>query len=126
MATNYRHSGKRIDVKVTTNPVTSGTPARNNGIFGIPITHGIVGQTVAFATEGVWGLTYSAIGGDATVGIGSFLFWDTSAAALSIGYANDDFVTGQIIGVIDAANKVYAVWLPPGPKLPRGQSQWPA
>jgi predicted RecA/RadA family phage recombinase len=126
MAKNYRANGRRIDVAVVSSPVTSGTITRNNKILGIPLINGLVGETVAFAQDGVWGLTYSNIGGDATVGVGSFLYWDTSANAISIGYANDDVLIGQIVGVLDATNKVYAVNTMLRGLAPRGQSQWPA
>jgi predicted RecA/RadA family phage recombinase len=119
MAKNYRSSGKRIDVVLATNPVASGKETMNAKIFGIPLTHGIVGQTVSFAQDGVWGLTYSNIGGDATVGVGTFLYWDVSALALSIGYALDDFLVGKIVSVISATDKTYAVQLAPQPQAPR-------
>lgn len=113
-------NGRRIDVKVTTNPVVSGVLTRNNGILGIPSVNGIVGNTVAFHVEGVNQLTVN-IGG--TLNVGTYLYWDVSAAALSIGAASDDIFYGQIVGVVSASDKTYYVHAAKGPQPPRTLNQ---
>lgn len=87
MAKNYCYSGKRIHVTVTAD-VAAGNLVRQKGFIGIPINHALNGQTVSLALEGVWGMTFT---GQGTVNAGTILYWDTSAGALSIGAANDDY-----------------------------------
>ena len=87
MANNYKYSGRRITLAPAA-PVAAGALCRVRGFIGIPLNNRVAGQSVAFALEGVWGMTFS---GQGTVGIGSILYWDTTAGALSIGAANDDF-----------------------------------
>ena len=93
MASNFKYSGKRITVKSLSAAVASGNLVRQKGFIGIPLNHAASGASVSFALEGVWGMTYSDYAGlgAVTIAIGSVLYWDTSAAKLSIGYANDDF-----------------------------------
>lgn len=119
MATNAHSVGRHVDVKVTGSVVASGALTRNNGIIGIPMVHGLVGQTVAFAVEGVHELTLN-IGG--TLAAGTYLYWDTSAAAVSIGAAADDFPLGQIVGAAPTATRYY-VLLAKQPTFPNGQNQ---
>lgn len=94
MANNYKYSGKRITIINVATTVASGVLCRRNGWVGIPLNNRLAGQSVAFAIEGVWGMTFAAYGGLGSgpmPAAGSILFWDTSAALLSNGSASDDF-----------------------------------
>ena len=100
MANNYRYSGKRITILNPTAPVASGVLARQRGWIGIPLNNRVAGQSVAFAIEGVWGMTFSAYGGIGAgpmPAAGSLLYWDTSVGGLSNGSANDDFAAVRCI-----------------------------
>ena len=119
MAKNFRTSGKRIDVVIAGSVVTSGKETRNAGIVGIPLNHGLVGETVSFAQEGVWGLTLLTAG--VVNANGTHLFYDTTADALSIGAANDDTYFGQIVQWLGGS--LYAVHMAPQPQEARAQNQ---
>lgn len=86
--------GRRIDVKVNAN-VTSGAIAYVTGILGIPVEHALSGATVTFIQEGIVSLTYT---GGMAIGLGSFLYWDVSAAILSPAAGIADLEFGQVIG----------------------------
>lgn len=85
--------GARIGVKVNAN-VTSGALAYVNGILGLPVDHALNGATVTFIQEGLVALTFS---GQGTIGAGTYLYWDVSAAALSVGAAVGDLMVGQVV-----------------------------
>lgn len=109
MALNFRHSGSRVNVSIPSGSVvTAGKEARITSVLGIPLEHGIAGETVAFATDGVWALTYSLQG---TVGVGSYLYYLHTTNLLSLGGGNNDIPFGQVVQVLDTTNKVYAVRL---------------
>lgn len=100
MANNYKYSGKRITILNPTAAVAAGVLTRQRGIIGIPQNNRTPGQSVSFAIEGVWGMTFSAyagIGAGPMPAAGSVLYWDTSAATLSNGAANDDFAAVKCI-----------------------------
>lgn len=102
MAPNYKYSGKHIHLAPATD-VSSGSLCRRRGFIGIPLNHRLAGQSVAFALEGVWGMTYAAYPG-VQPGIGTILYWDTTAAVLSIGAANDDFPAVKCVTAVSASD----------------------
>ena len=111
MARNFRHAGHRVKVSIPSGSiVTSGKEARITHVLGIPLEHGIVGETVSFGVDGVWALTFLAAG-SGTLGVGSYLFWDHALANLSLGRNSDDAPFGQVVEVLDSTNRVYAVRL---------------
>lgn len=114
-------SGRRVDVKVGAT-VTAGTPCRTSGIIGIPVDHCLNGNTVTFITDGIVALTL-AIGG--TLAAGCYLYWDTSAALLSLGADAGDVEFGQILGADpEAVATVYLVKLNIGfPRAAAGNAQ---
>lgn len=104
MAMNLKNPlGRRIKVKVNAD-VASGAIKEDKGIIGIPAEHCLSGNTVTFIQEGLVALTYA---GQATLGAGSFLYWDVGAGALSNGLGAQDIYVGQIVEVLDSTNKVY-------------------
>lgn len=113
--------GRRIDVKVTAN-VTSGTLAYQTGVLGLPVEHALNGNTVTFIQEGIVALTFS---GQGTIGAGTFLYWDVSAAALSVGAAAADLEVGQVLGADpDGGASVYLVRMNIGyPRAAAGNGQ---
>lgn len=123
MAKNFKFSGKRITVTNLGAAVAAGNLARQNGFIGIPLMNGAAGASVAFALEGVWGMTFAAYGGMATPPTaGSILYWDTSAGALSIGAANDDFPAVKVVTNVSASDgSFYGLLLPQ--QAPYGQTQ---
>src|SRR5512135_1210144 len=118
MANNYKYSGKRVTLAATT-PVSAGTLARVAGFLGIPLDNRVAGQSVAFALEGVWGMTVAVQG--VTPSIGTILYWDTTASALSIGAGNDDYPAVKVVTTPDANGAFNGLLLPQG--RPYGQEQ---
>lgn len=124
MANNYKFSGKRVTLTVST-PIASGVLCRVAGFIGIPLNNRVAGESVSFALEGVWGMTFAAYGGMVTGGIptaGSLLYWDTTAAALSIGAASDDFPAVKCVTAPSATDGSFQGLLLP-PTRPYGQMQ---
>jgi predicted RecA/RadA family phage recombinase len=124
MANNYKYQGKRVTIAPTA-PVASGVLCRQVGFIGIPLNNRVAGESVSFALEGVWGMTFAAYGGMVSGGIptaGSLLYWDTSASALSIGAANDDFPAVKCVTAPSATDGSFQGLLLPQAR-PYGQTQ---
>jgi predicted RecA/RadA family phage recombinase len=122
---NYKYSGKRITITNLASAVAAGTLARARGFIGIPMNHAAAGASVAFAIEGVFGLTfdhYAGIGAGQLPPAGTILYWDTSAGTLSIGYANDDYAAVKVVTVPSATDGSFNGLLLPNTK-PVGQEQ---
>ena len=115
MANNFKYSGKRIILTGIANPVASGALCRVNGFVGIPLVNAVGGQTISFATEGVWGLTFAAYGGlGAQVPAGSILYWDVSGAALSIGSSSTSYPVVKTVTAISTTDGSFeGMLLPP-------------
>ena len=125
MAKSFKYSGKRITIKAVSAAVASGTITRQKGFIGIPLTHGASGVSVSFALEGVWGMTfdaYAGLGAGPMPAIGTILYWDTSAATLSNGAANDDFPAVKCVTAPSATDGSFDGLLLPQTK-PKGQDQ---
>ena len=124
MARNFKFSGKRITLSGIAADVSSGTLKREQGYLGIPLNNRLAGQSVAFALEGVWGMTFADYAGleSVTIAIGSILYWDTTAAKLSIGYANDDYPAVKCVSAVSATDGSFEGMLLPQTK-PVGQEQ---
>lgn len=116
MSTNYKYSGRRVTIAPAA-PVAAGALCRVKGFIGIPINNRVAGESVSFALEGVWGMTFS---GQGTVSIGTILYWDTSAGALSIGAANDDYPAVKAV-TAPSSGAFQGLLLPQG--KPYGQEQ---
>lgn len=120
MAKNFLFSGKRINISPAA-PVSSGVLTRQRGYIGIPLNNVVAGVSVTFALEGVWGMTYAGYGSTQPA-IGSILYWDTTAALLSIGAANDDYPAVKCITAVSATDGSFeGLLLPQG--RPYGQEQ---
>lgn len=106
MAKNFKYSGKRLNLTNLGAVVTSGKLAREQGFIGVPLNHALVGQSVAFALEGVWGLTYTDYAGlgATTIPAGTILYWDTSAGKLTIGIASGDYVAVKAVTPVSATD----------------------
>jgi predicted RecA/RadA family phage recombinase len=104
VANNYKSSGKRITVAGIAAPVAAGVLCRQKGVIGIPLDNALAGQSVSFAIEGIWGMTYANYGGAVLPAAGSICYWDTSANALSNGGANDDFAAVKCITGVSAVD----------------------
>ena len=117
MANNYVNRGGRIQITIAAD-VAGGDLVRQKGFIGIPMNHALNGQTVSLAIEGVWGMTFS---GQGTVSIGTLLYWDTTASALSIGAANDDYAAVKATTAPDGNGAFEGLLLPQG--APYGQEQ---
>ena len=102
MANNFKYSGKRIYVAPTA-ALASGVLSRVQGFIGIPMGNCTVGESVAFALEGVWGMTYTDYGAFQPA-VGSILYWSRSNAKLSIGAANDDFAAVKVVTAVSATD----------------------
>lgn len=87
-------STRRVDV-VTNAAVSSGSLTYMNQILGIPISHAANGATVTFIQEGLVSLSYT---GQGTIGAGTYLYWDVSAAGLTIYPGAADVEVGQVVG----------------------------
>lgn len=122
MAKNFKYSGKRITLTNLSAAVASGSLCRRAGFIGIPLNHAATGASVAFALEGVWGLTFAAYGGGSSVPAGTILYWDTSAGALSIGAANDDYPAVKAVTAVSATDGSFDGLLLPQSN-PYGQEQ---
>lgn len=95
---------QRVEVNVD-KTVCANTIIRANDIVGIPVDNTLSGATVTFIQEGIVALTFS---GQGTLGSGSYLYYDVSADALSVGAAVGDVEVGQIIGADpDGGSSVY-------------------
>jgi len=121
MANNYKYSGKRITLGLSA-AVAAGSLRRISGFIGIPLNHRAVGESVSFALEGVWGMTFAAYGGLGSTAAGSILYWDTTAGALSIGAANDDFPAVKCVTAPSATDGSFDGLLLPQTR-PYGQMQ---
>ena len=125
MAKNFKYSGKRITLTAVTAAVAAGCLVRQKGFIGIPLVNAPSGASVSFALEGVWGMTFAAYGGAVAGGIptaGTILYWDTSAGALSIGAANDDFPAVKCVTTPSTSDGSFDGLLLP-PTRPYGQTQ---
>lgn len=120
MANNFKYPGKRVTLAPAA-PVASGVLARVLGFIGIPLNNRIVGESVAFALEGVWGMTFAAYGAYQPP-VGTILYWDTSAGALSIGAANDDYPAVKVVTAVSATDGSFEGLLLPQ-NMPYGQEQ---
>jgi predicted RecA/RadA family phage recombinase len=121
MANNYKFSGKRVTL-APSSPVAAGVLCRVKGFVGVALDNlRAAGESVAFALEGVWGLTYSGAAADVG-GIGTILYWDTTASALSIGAAADDYAIGKVVTAPDSSTKAFQMLLLPQGR-PTGQDQ---
>lgn len=117
---NYKYSGKRITL-APASPVSSGSLCRCKGFIGVPLAHRVAGQSVAFGLEGVFGLTFDAYGAYQPP-VGTILYWDTSAGALSIGAANDDYAAVKVVTAVSPTDGSFeGLLLPQG--APYGQEQ---
>lgn len=127
MANNYKYSGKRITILNPTAAVAAGALTRQRGIIGIPLNNRTPGQSVAFAIEGVWGMTfshYAGIGSGPMPAAGSLLYWDTSAATLSNGSASDDYAAVKCITSPSSSDGSFdGLLLPTANSRPVGQDQ---
>lgn len=121
MAKNFKFSGKRIVIAAIAANVSSGTLARQKGFIGEPLNHALSGASVTFALEGVWGMTYAGYG-SSQPSVGTILYWDTTADALSIGAANDDYPAVKVVSAVSATDGSFdGLLLPQG--RPYGQEQ---
>lgn len=119
MANNYKYSGKRVTLNPTA-PVASGALCRVRGFIGIPLNNRVAAESVSFALEGVWGMTVAVQG--VVPPIGTVLYWDTTAAKLSIGAANDDYPAVKVVTLPDSSTGAFdGLLLPQG--RPYGQEQ---
>ena len=118
MANNYKYSGKRVTLAPAA-PVAAGALSRVKGFVGIPLNNRVAGESVAFALEGVWGMTVAVQG--VTPSIGTILYWDTTTGALSIGAANDDYPAVKVVTTPDSSGAFDGLLLPQA--RPYGQMQ---
>jgi predicted RecA/RadA family phage recombinase len=119
MANNFKYSGKRVYVAPTA-ALASGVLSRVTGFIGIPMGNCAVGASVAFALEGVWGMTYTDYGAYQPA-IGSILYWNIANAKLSIGAGNNDFPCVKVVTAISATDGSFDGLLLPQNK-PYGQA----
>lgn len=105
MAANFKYSGKRVTITNISAPVASGTLVRQRGWIGIPQTNGATGQTISFAVEGVWGLTFAAfagVGAGPLPAVGTILYWDVANAVLSNGCGVNDYPAVKCLTPVSA------------------------
>jgi len=121
MAKNFKYSGKRIHITSLSADVSSGALTREQGFIGIPLNNALAGTTVAFALQGVWGMTWDFYGTSQPVA-GTILYWDTTAGALSLGSANDDYAAVKVITTVSSTDGSFDGLLLPQTR-PVGQDQ---
>jgi predicted RecA/RadA family phage recombinase len=109
---------KRISVGLSAN-VAALNVVKQGGFVGIPMFHALSGESVTLGLDGeISGLTFS---GQGTVAAGSYIYWDTSASALSLGADNDDYLIGKVTVAKDANNEFDMLQLMPvGPGMNGG------
>lgn len=105
MATNFKFSGKRVTIAVAAD-VTSGKLTRQQGFLGIPLNHTLSGASVAFALEGVWGLTWDFYA-NSQPAVGTILYWDTSTGLLSLGAGSGDYPAVKVVEVVSATDGAF-------------------
>lgn len=118
MANNFKYSGKRIILTNISTPVAAGVLLRQKGWIGIPLVNANAGASIAFAVEGVWGLTFSAyagIGAGALPAVGTILYWDVANATLSIGCGSNDYPAVKCTTAVSATDgsfegALYGTW----------------
>ena len=121
MAKKYKYRGDRVDLSIASGAVAAGALTRLNGFIGIPLVNAVAGESVSFALEGVWGMTFSAYGA-LQPAAGSILYWDTTAGALSVGAANDDYAAVKCVTAVSATDGSFDGLLL-GQNKPYGQEQ---
>ena len=114
-------SNRRVEVKVSA-PVASGAITRSGGLVGIPVEHAVANETIAFIRSGIVAMTFDLQG---TIGAGSYLYWDVTAALLSLGAGVGDVEVGQVLGSHPSgATGLYLVDLKIGfPRAAAGNAQ---
>jgi len=105
MATNFKFSGKRVTIAVAAD-VTSGKLTRQQGFLGIPLNHTLSGASVAFALEGVWGLTWDFYA-NSQPAVGTILYWDTNTGLLSLGAGSGDYPAVKVVEVVSATDGAF-------------------
>jgi len=121
MAKNFKFSGKRLTIAGIAADVSSGALTRQKGYIGIPLNHKLSGASVAFALEGVWGMTWD-FWANSQPAVGTILYWDTSTGLLSLGSANDDYAAVKVVTAVSATDGSFdGLLLPQG--RPAGQDQ---
>ena len=122
MAKNFKFSGKRITLTAITADVASGALTRQKGYVGIPLNHVLSGLSVAFALQGVWGMTWDFYAASQPP-VGTILYWDTTAGLLSLGAANDDYAAVKVVTAVSATDGSFdGLLLPQGRPVGADQS----
>ena len=114
-----KRPNKRVSVSLSAN-VAAGNVVSQGGFIGIPMFHALSGESVTLGLDGeISGLTFS---GQGTVAAGSYIYFDTSAAALSLGAANDHFLVGKVTKAKDSTTNEFDMLplLPSGPGMVGG------
>jgi predicted RecA/RadA family phage recombinase len=119
VANNYKYSGRRVTLAPAA-AVSAGTLARVQGFIGIPLNNRVAGESVAFALEGVWGMTVAVQG--VVPPIGTILYWDTTGSLLTIGAANDDYAAVKVVTLPDSSGAFDGLLLPQGRAVGQDQS----
>ena len=120
MANNYKYSGRRLTLAPVA-AVASGVLCRVTGFVGIPLNNGVAGESVAFALEGVWGMTVAIQG--VVPAIGTILYWDVANAALSIGAGANDYPAVKVVTTPDGTTGAFdGLLLPQGEPFTAEQS----
>lgn len=119
MAKNFKYSGKRITILSPSAAVAAGVLVRQKGFIGIPLNNAASGVSVAFALEGVWGLTfspYNGVGSGPQPAIGTILYWDVANSILSNGCGVNDYAAVKCITAVSATDGSFS-----GLLLPQGR-----
>lgn len=119
MAKNFQYSGKRITLKNLSAAVVAGGIVRRAGFVGIPLNTAASGASVAFALEGVWGMTFLAYGGVGSgpqPAAGTILYWDVANAVLSNGAGVNDYAAVKCVTAVSATDGSFS-----GLLLPQGR-----
>jgi len=117
----YVSSGDRITISNLSATVAAGVLCRQRGFIGIPVDNALAGSSVSFQLKGVFNMTFDGYGAYQPPQ-GSFFYWDTTGAALSIGAANDDYPAVKAVTAVSATNGSFQGMLLPQNR-PYGQEQ---
>ena len=126
MSKNFKYSGKRVTIKNLAAAVAAGNFSRQKGFLGMPLNHAPTAGSVAFALEGVWGMTfahYAGIGAGSLPAVGTILYWDVANATFSIGSGANDYPAVKCVTAVSATDGSFDGLMYPGWDRPKTADQ---
>jgi predicted RecA/RadA family phage recombinase len=116
MATNFKHSGKRLPVATASAEIASGAFCIQEGIFGIALGKILSGGSGTLAVTGVWDVALNNVSKGDAIFVASLA--DAVAATITK-TASSNFFVGTAVGDHDATTNIFPMLL--GPQGPRAE-----